>query len=255
MKISIVGFGHVGKAMKQIFPEAIVFDEPLKIGRIEDMCDSTLAFICVPTPMLPSGECDTSIVEEAAGYLLAEVIVIRSTVPVGFTERLQLATGKRIVFQPEYYGETVDHPYADISKRIWITLGGFSEDIAIVVDAYQKVYNAELKIMTSDAKTAELAKYMENCYLALKVTFCNEFYDIAQAYGIHYHELRELWLADSRIGASHTFVHKDNRGFAGKCLPKDVKALIAMADQRTVNVDLMKSMLERNTALRSSYEQ
>ncbi|QGQ95584.1 hypothetical protein EHS13_12175 [Paenibacillus psychroresistens] len=253
MQIAIIGYGHVGKAMHQIFPGAAVYDEGLNIGNKADLLDSHIAFVCVPTPMLPNGECDSSIVEEVVGWIDAEVIVLRSTVPVGFTTYLQEKTGKRIVFQPEYYGETVDHPFADLGSRKWITLGGSPEDIAVVVGVYQKVHNAELKIMTSDAKTAELAKYMENCFLALKVTFCNEFYDIAQAHGIQYHELRELWLADPRMGHSHTFVYEDDRGFGGKCLPKDVNALIALADKKAVNVDLMKTILAKNNGLRNDY--
>ena len=98
----------------------------------------------------------------------------------------------------------------------------------------------------TDAKTAELAKYMENCFLAMKVTFCNEFYDIAKAYDINYNELREVWLEDPRIGRSHTFVYEDNRGFSGKCLPKDVNGLIEMANEKNVNVDLMKSVRDKN---------
>jgi UDPglucose 6-dehydrogenase len=250
MRITIIGYGHVGKAMHHIFPEAVVYDKPLGVGTLEATYDADIAFVCVPTPMHDHGECDTSIVEEVVASLQAEIIVLRSTVPVGFTDDLRERTGRRIVFQPEYYGETVDHPFSDLSKRAWITLGGLPEDIACVVEAYQQVYNAELKIMTSDAKTAELAKYMENCYLAMKVTFCNEFYEVAESYGIQYHELRELWLADPRIGHSHTFVHKNDRGFGGKCLPKDVSALIAMADKKDVNVDLMKSVRSRNIAFR-----
>lgn len=251
MRLGIVGYGHVGKAMHAIFPGAAVYDEPLRMGIRADVNDCDVVFICVPTPALPDGSCDTSIVDEVIGWLAARVIVIRSTVPVGYTDGQVQKTGKRIVFQPEYYGETVDHPFADLKSRTWLTFGGSSDDVAPVIHAYQQVYNAEVKIRRTDTRTAELAKYMENCYLALKVTFCNEFYDISQAHGIDYNELREVWLEDPRIGRSHTFVYEDNRGYGGKCLPKDVSALIGMAKEKDVNVELMRSVQAKNAAIRA----
>jgi UDP-glucose 6-dehydrogenase len=85
--------------------------------------------------------------------------------------------------------------------------------------------------------------------LALKVTFCNEFFDVAGAYGIDYNELREVWLEDPRIGRSHTFVYEDKRGYGGKCLPKDVSALIESASERGVNVELMQAVQAKNKLL------
>jgi UDPglucose 6-dehydrogenase len=69
---------------------------------------------------------------------------------------------------------------------------------------------------------------MENSFLATKVAFVNQFYDLAKAFNVNYHELRELWLADERIGRSHTIVTEE-RGYRGRCLPKDVAALISAA--------------------------
>ena len=69
---------------------------------------------------------------------------------------------KRIVFQPEYYGETVEHPFASLQNRDWLTLGGKKDDVEYVIKAYQKVHNTEIRIVITDSKTAELAKYMEN---------------------------------------------------------------------------------------------
>lgn len=180
IKIGIVGRGHVGTAMNEIFPDAIIYDGPLAIGKKEDINQCDVVFVCVPTPMKEDGSCDVSIVESVLKWVNATVIVLRSTVPVGFTETQSKKLNKKIVFQPEYYGETVAHPFADLRYRQWITLGGNSEDIELVVEAYQTVYTSEVLINIVDAKTAELAKYMENCYLAAKVTFCNEFYDLAK---------------------------------------------------------------------------
>lgn len=246
MKIGIVGYGHVGKAMHKQFPGALVYDGPLGIGSQEELAGCDVAFVCVPTPEASDGSCDTTHVREVLKWLDASVIVIRSTVPVGFTDSQIEVTGKRIVFQPEYYGETAAHPFADLTSRSWLTLGGSAANVKLAVKAYQSVFNAEVKFVFTDARTAELAKYMENCFLALKVTFCNEFYDNAQAFDVDYSALREVWLEDPRIGRSHTFVYEDNRGFSGKCLPKDVNAMLHQAGDRDVNVSLLHAMRLRN---------
>lgn len=95
---------------------------------------------------------------------------------------------------------------------------------------------------------------MENCFLALKVTFCNEFYDIAERFGIDYNELRELWLLDPRIGRSHTFVLPDDRGFGGKCLPKDVSAMVQSACAASYAPQLLMAVLETNERFRDGRE-
>lgn len=226
MKIGIVGMGHVGTAMKQLFTEAIAFDEPKQLGTREEINACDICFVCVPTPMNVDGSCNTTIVEEVISWIQSNIIVIRSTVPVGFTDRMINKTNKKILFQPEYYGETVGHPFAELKKQGWITIGGDKKDANSLVAAYQMVFTSEVFINLVDAKTAELAKYMENSFFATKVTFCNEFYDLASQFGVNYNELRETWLLDPRMGRSHTFVYPDNRGYGGSCLPKDIASII-----------------------------
>lgn len=87
---------------------------------------------------------------------------------------------------------------------------------------------------------------MENSYLAAKVTFCNEFYEIASALDVDYNELRELWLADSRIEKTHTFVYPDERGFGGKCLPKDVSAIFMWMKKSGYEPKFIKAILDSN---------
>lgn len=246
MKIGIVGLGHVGTAMNMLFRDAVVYDEPKCIGTRERINECYLVFVCVPTPMRENGSCDTSVVEDVVSWLTVKCIVLRSTVPVGFVDSISNKTGKRIVFQPEYYGETVAHPFSDLKSRTWITLGGKTEDVKYVVNAYQRVYNSDVRIRIVSAKTAELAKYMENAFFATKVIFCNEFYDIANEFGVDYNELRETWLEDPRIGRSHTFVYHNDRGFGGSCLPKDVSSIIFQANEHSVNCDLLKTINNKN---------
>jgi UDP-glucose 6-dehydrogenase len=87
---------------------------------------------------------------------------------------------------------------------------------------------------------------MENAFYAVKVTFVNEFYDIAKAHGVDFNELREVWLADTRISRDHTFVYPDARGFSGKCLPKDCNAIVKSCLERGYEPKLMQATLEIN---------
>lgn len=245
--VGIVGFGHVGGIMNQLFADAYVYDEPKGIGERDKINECDFVFVCVPTPKAEDGSCDTSIVNDVLEWLNPkEVIILRSTVPIGFTSFYSELEHKKIIFQPEYYGETTAHPFADPHNRSWVTLGGEKEYTSKVAELYQKVFTSELIINQVDSNTAELAKYMENSFYSVKVTFCNQFYDLAKASGIDYNELRETWLLDPRIGRSHTFVYPDNRGYGGSCLPKDTAAIIHQAELNGVDMSLLKATEEAN---------
>lgn len=102
--------------------------------------------------------------------------------------------------------------------------------------------DGSFRFIFTDAKTAELAKYMENCWLATKVTFCNEFAKIAEGFGISYEELRECFVADERVNPSHTFVYKDKPYYDSHCLNKDIPALISFCNSSGINAELIKSI-------------
>ncbi len=254
--VAIVGYGAVGRGIQQLFPDAVIYDEPKGVGERAAVNACKYAFVCVPTPQAADGSCDTSIVEEVIGWLGAEIIVLRSTVSVGATDRMREATGKRIVFQPEYGpAETPDHPFNDLRKIRWAILGGAPADTKEAALLYQSVFNSDFVIRQVDARTAELTKYMENAFLALKVAFCNEMFDVAEAVGVDYLELRELWLLDPRIGRSHTWVFPESRGFGGACLPKDLHALTVVAAAAGSPARLLEATIEINDDLRSRANQ
>jgi UDPglucose 6-dehydrogenase len=248
--IGIVGCGFVGQSLLRLFGECAVYD-PAK-GRTdrEAINRCRFAFVCVPTPTGPRGECDVSLVEETVRWVKSEIIVIRSTVAPGTTDRLRHETGKHIVFQPEYIGETVAHPLLDHQAQGFSVLGGAIEDTSAVADLYKRHFHAAHRFYFTTSLTAELAKYMENAFYATKVTFCNEFFDIAQTLGVDYNELREVWLADPRISRDHTFVYPNDRGFGGKCLPKDTSAIIEASEQQGYTPTLLRAVMAVNAGYR-----
>ncbi len=180
--VAIVGYGAVGRGIHSLFPDAVIYDPILNIGTTAEVDDCQFAFVCVPTPRGVDGAADTSMVEKVVSWIGAEVILIRSTVPVGTTDRLRETSGERLVFQPEYGpAETPDRPFNDLRKIRWAILGGDRQDTERAAELYKSVFNADIVIQQTDARTAELTKYMENTFLALKVPFCNEFFDLAKA--------------------------------------------------------------------------
>lgn len=249
-KVGIVGYGHVGGIMKELFPDAVIYDEPKGIGTKDAINECDFAFVCVPTPKAEDGSCDTSIVERVVAWLDPKIaIILRSTVPVGFTDKwndYRIAEASPIIFQPEYYGETKNHMFENPRNRGWITLGGDTTVAQRVAELYQTEFTSNLRIHFCSAKAAELAKYMENSFFSTKVIFCNQFYDLAEALGINYIEACEAWLMDPRIGDSHTQVYPYDRGYGGSCLPKDTSAIIYQGAKVGVDMKLLKAAEQVN---------
>lgn len=250
MKIGIIGCGHVGSAMHTLFKDAVLYDKYKSLGTREEINACDVAFVCVPTPMAEDGSCDTSIVEEVISWCKCKCIILRSTVRVGFTREMCEKYQKTIVFQPEYYGETVAHPFSDLSDRKWLTFGGTKEGIALAISAYQTVCNANIDIYQCAPEEAEMAKYMENAFFATKVTFCNEMYEFCKKMGIDYNVVREVWTADPRIGKYHTFVYEDNRGYGGSCLPKDISSLKTQGIENGLDMTLTTAVIDKNAFIR-----
>ena len=233
MKLGIVGYGVVGKALQQCLSSnrannIVIYDKFKKpfdgSDRQEEINNCDLVFVCVPTPSRTDGCCDTSAVEECVGWI-TRPICIKSTVVPGTVERLSSAN-RQIAFSPEYIGQEPHHPWKTIASCGFAIVGGPPEVRELVIKVLRSCLSTETPIRETDSRTAELCKYMENCFLATKVAFSNQFYEIAEFFDVDFEELRSLWLLDSRIGESHTAVYPD-RGFAGHCLPKDLRAIIA----------------------------
>lgn len=244
MKILIYGFGNIGKhtynEFKQTNIEIDIYDKyNLDVNTTPLKTEYDAAFICVPTEMNEDGTVNTTEVFDAVNKarLLARVVIIKSAVPVGTCKALGYGN---IVISPEYYG-TTQH---SLESPNFIVIGS-NNQIAKerAADIYSRVKDGSFKYIFVDAETAELAKYMENCWIATKVTFCNEFASIAEAYGISYPELRECFIADERVNPSHTYVYKDKPYFDSHCLNKDIPGLIEMCKQKKIDTPLMSSIL------------
>jgi len=255
----IVGYGWVGQHIGKYFKDAHWVDEEEIVRTVKNNKETELrskydlGFVCVPTPMSKSGRCDTSSIDEVVDIYRNTVNhwCNKSTVEVGTMDRLKKKYGTKICMSPEYVGETLGHPLVDAKPDPFIILGGDKETTRTFADAWTKVTNSYAKIHQTDAKTAELCKLMENSYIATKVMFMNEFRDLAEAVNVDFNELREAFLMDPRVSPSHTYAYKENPGFAGKCLPKDLTNLATYFRDEIKNPAYMiEFLLKRNEEIR-----
>ncbi|MBR2245452.1 MAG: hypothetical protein IJ880_00240 [Bacilli bacterium] len=238
--VLICGYGIVGKHIKNIFYWADTYDIKFNNEIPNKIYD--FAFVCVPTPMKEDGSANIDFVRDVIDKIRANLFIIKSTIPPNTTEQLKKEFNKRIVFSPEYQGNT-QHT---LNKENFIIVGGDKEDTNEVIQLYQYVYDGSLKTYQTTSLLAEITKYMENSFLATKVIFCNEFYRICKTFGVNYTELRELFVADPRVNKSHTFVYEKYPYFDSKCFNKDIPALIASCKENGYNAEFLKMIMKIN---------
>lgn len=254
MKITIAGYGSIGRFVASVFEahnEICVYDPPLGLGSHEDLVETDYVFVCVPTPALAYGVCDTSIVEEIVqASSPRKAIICHSTIAIGTSERLLQKYKKPFVFVPEYAGESPDHIYRDMKNVTFQILGGYEPVVSDVRRLFESAYGPHLTYRVVPPTVAETVKYMENSFFALKVAFCNEFFDLSKSLGIDYEDVRSAWLLDKRVDPSHTLVTAE-RGYGGKCLPKDIAAVCASARDLGSPMELLETVQKINVRHRS----
>ena len=247
--ILIVGCGAIGsKIYNEYLPLKPDRFDPYKNLLEKRKITYDLAFICVDTPMKENGECDLTQVEQAINETDAAVIVLRSTVPPTTTEKLKEKIHKHLVFSPEFYGTTQHCDHSTFNFNFTI-LGGDKADCNKVIQVLQNVYDARHRFILTDTKTAELAKYMENTFLAARVSLCIQFWEIAEQFNINYSELREIFLNDERFNRAHTFVYEDHPWWESHCFDKDLKALINFS-----NAPLINDIINYNQQCKNKYK-
>lgn len=248
-KISICGIGMVGGALKQYFEkkgrkvgeDLFLYDPAKGFDSVEELNKADIIFVCVPTPFLKDGKgFDLSFIEDACSKIQGEkIVVIKSTVLPGTTEKLQQKYPQhKFLFNPEFLTEITAEQDMDYPDRQII--GHTKQSYNVAEDIMMLLPLAPFERIMP-ATEAEMVKYFGNNWFALKVAFANQVYDLCQKLGINYDNVKEAAAADKRIGRSHLDVwHKGYRGYGGKCLPKDIKAMIQFADEQSIDLKLHK---------------
>lgn len=256
-KIGIIGIGMVGGALAKYFKnktehELYLYDKEKEEGSIEDINKADYIYICVPTPCDDKEMCDTSIVEEAINYLKGnKIIIIKSTVSPGTIVEIQYKYQQhKILFNPEFLTEsTADQDMQFPDRQI---LGYTKQSYNVAEEVMLQLPLAPLERIVP-SYVAEFIKYGGNTWFAVKVAKNNELYDLTKKFGLSDDEFEMVtdgMSADKRIGRTHLQIyHKGYRGYNGKCLPKDAKALLAFAEQLNIDMPVLKAANKYNDDL------
>ncbi len=179
--------------------------------------------------------------------------VIRSTAVSGTTELFAKKYGLRLTFNPEFLREKT--ALEDMKNTSRVIIGSsLPADGDLVEKVYRSVFPNASYHQVSPSE-AEMVKYMANGMLAGQIALANEFFDLCAAGGIDYNTIKELVLEDPRIGLNIDVPGPDgDRGFGGKCFPKDLNALRAYARNKGFNPWLLDAVWRKNIEVRQKHD-
>ena len=264
--IGVIGNGFVGSAVRFGFSPGTGCDATVRIydkdssksvDTIEDTVNkSEFIFLSVPTPSNKDGSMNLDIVKRALQDISDinerddNIVLLRSTVTPGTTRKLQEQFDNlRIVFNPEFLTErSAKYDFINQSRVI---LGG-TEGVDKTAELFRWRFGESIPIIETTWETAELIKYMCNCFFATKVSFMNEMYLIANEVNADWGKAIEGFTLDNRVGSSHVNVpgHDGQFGFGGSCFPKDIQALIKFSKDLNIDAKVIQATWETNLKVR-----
>ena len=252
-KVGVVGLGMVGAQVSRYFQkkkyDVFSFDKFKHVGSLKEVANAKIIFLCLPTPYSKNTGYNTRTLEEVISFFTApKIFVIKSTVLPGTTSYLQKKYPSHFfLHNPEFLREA--SAWDDfVASHIQI-VGYTKKSKRYVRKILHMLPSAPYKNIFS-AETTELTKLANNSFLSLRVAFANELYDVAEKIGVRYEDVRDSIGRDARIGMSHFDVWGGGyRGFGGKCLPKDIKALIYFMKKHKMNREILEAADNENMKL------
>ncbi len=258
--IGLIGFGFLGTALAHGFglhANIRIYDK-YKSGfdTIEDTVkNSEFLFFCLPTPMFDdNGEQDLAILEGAVKEVHdivkdgeSKIAIIKSTVLPGTNRIFQNKYPKfKFVSNPEFL--TARNNRLDFICASRNILGGEKDPVERVEALYRHRFGNSMPIYKTTWESAEMVKYGANCFFAVKISYFNFIYDLCNKLGIGYDDIKDMILADGRIGRSHCDVpgHDGSRGYGGSCFPKDLNALVKFSKNLGLDPELLEASWFQN---------
>lgn len=243
MKICIAGYGMVGKAHAKLLKpnHDVVVVDPL----FEDFdtlipVDVDAVIICVSTPDDGVGNCDMTNVADVIRAAPPVPILVKSTISYDGWKSIKSAfSDKHLAFSPEFLRAAT--AYDDLKNSKLMLIGG--DEIGF----WKDLFNTNIE--TANPEELILAKYARNSFLALKVSYFNQLYDVCEKLGVEYDAVAHYTGMDERIGYSHTYV-TEQRGFGGHCFPKDVNAFLNTAVHHGTSLSILEEAYEYNERLK-----
>jgi UDPglucose 6-dehydrogenase len=266
--IGIIGHGFVGKAVAYGFAghdkengrepkhKIYIYDKFKKMDEMDTVLDkSEIIFLCLPTPFFEDSlKIDLSLIDKTLEEICPKIIgkgkvlVIKSTVTPGTTKRYaEKYPGVPFAFNPEFLTES--NYLQDFINSERIVIGAENNWIGQKIIGLYRTCFPSTHILRMSSSAAEIVKYQCNVMLATKVAVSNIFYDICEAEGVNYTDVKQAVALDSRIGESHLDVTTE-RGFGGKCFPKDLGAIIGRCRELSVDCVLLEEVNNYNLRIR-----
>jgi len=243
MKITIAGYGFVGKAHREVLKDKhdiTIVDPAWPEYNKPIPQDTDAVIVCVSTPRREDGSCHMDNVYEVIEASPDVPILIKSTISLeGWQMLKDTFPNAMLNFSPEFLraATAVD----DLATADYMLIGGNS------INFWNKVFDVAIEIC--DVEALIIAKYARNSFLALKVAYFNQLYDLCKALDVDYEAVKQYTAMDTRIGDSHTSITAE-RGFGGHCFPKDIDALIRTAQRDNVELSILKEAVEYNKRIR-----
>ena len=263
MKIGIVGFGFVGKALRNGLKNNIdCIEIDPKLGtNLSDLKnhEPNIVFICLPTPMNDDGTQNINlvkkIIQDIDRFDKDLLIVVKSTILPKYVKEVS-EIRNNLVINPEFLREKFANE--DFIKSDIVIFGGEEIYCMKLSNFYKNHTNCLCQDhVITDAMSASLIKYTINSFLALKVIFFNEIKSVFDNLSVenNWSNFISTLSKDKRIGDSHMSVPgPDGRnGFGGPCFPKDVNALIKYSQEIGSELSLLKKANNINNAIRAKY--
>ena len=260
-KIGYIGLGFVGNAVKTTFDkhfQSEVYDidktksTTSSIIDLLQKCD--ILFLALPTPINQDGQCQLSIIRETLDIINKnsknKLLIIKSSVPPGMTAKFaEQYTNINFIFNPEFLTER--NAEKDFANQDKIILGGNKKHTKLAKQIYRMVFETT-PIYETDWTTAEMVKFIINCFLATKVSLLNEFFQISDKLNINFDETMNLVRLDKRIGDSHNNVPGWDLllGFGGSCFPANINILINKAKELGIDPKILQACWDKNLEVR-----
>ncbi len=245
MKFTIFGYGFVGKAHEMMLKEKhdVTVVDPAFNENTIGKPDAVI--IAVSTPQSIDGSCNMNNVFSVLRECPKDIpILIKSTISLeGWRQIKERFPKLNITFSPEFLRAAT--ALEDFANAEAFYFGG-DDDIfwaSIFWQEGRKMYKKEPEELI-------MMKYTVNSFLALKVSFFNQMFDLCEAAGVEYNQVKELVARDARIGYSHMDI-TDERGFGGHCFPKDTSALLETSKRYNCNMSLLQEAVDYNKAVRN----
>lgn len=249
--IALTGYGFVGKAYYEVFKNYFnitIIDPTYNQNKISNVKNLESIICCVGTPENDDGSCDGSAVFQVLDETPDHIpILIKSTISLEIWEKIQKEyVKKKVTYSPEFLKAT--NAIDDLIHSDIVILSGHG------IEYWRKFYKKrfpDIKVHLYSPEEAIMIKYFRNSFLATKVSFFNQIFDICEKSNINFGSVRHGICDDPRIGHSHSFVDIDlSRGWGGMCFPKDTAALLSIAKDKKTDLSILKEVVKYNKKIR-----